>query len=853
MRRVNSEIYPLIHYLLVAKRSIDENPPAILWERSKSMTKNKNSSREQITLIPINEEMSSSIIDKFFEAYEIYDTTQFWKSKPIKVHSSNEETLTLILDRLPESERIYVRPNTYTIKRQIEAIRALLNHPHPGHRPLLRLLEATDKVEWPKVNKALINKWERLKNDSRPGTGEQRDFVKIALGTQDFAILEGPPGSGKTTAICEVILQAVKKGLRILLCASTHVAVDNVLERLKDDPNVIPIRISPLGREKRVSIDVRPFTLENIIENERKRLINWLRKQDRTQSQDYLLRTLESDQDNDSERTITHLILNSANLVCGTTIGILQHPDIKSSKSHEPVFDLMILDEASKTTFQEFLVPALYARKWIISGDPRQLSPFVEPEEIEGNIKGLLKNDIDRNACVDVFKARIGDKYNRNWFTNSLVGLDDDNEKKIYQTQADGLNVPIFDISSDDEINDKNKLTMFGSRIIIGSPSVFEKVEDLLPNDLITTRGQIPKLHLFERRVQHWLEKCEKEDYLEDEIPCWEKELAWRMIRKFELRKTPNNKKIHRFDEDIKNLLPSFLENEDHGVLYNNLEIIRRIALPSIIELLQEGFERQLNKNYGCTLTDGMSTDVLEPRHILLEYQQRMHPDISSFPRKFIYLSDEGEPVGLYDPPGIENERGGVFNGFASNYGGKRRVWIDVYTENPCKSRNYREARSIKKEYLKFLKWAKKNPRKDGRPWDVAILTFYLNQERVLSKQFQGLFNSPNFRHFKDNEGATKVQVCTVDRFQGHEADVVFLSFCRNKGIGFLDSLNRLNVALTRAKYQLIIFGSRKNFGGKYMPEILQQLVKNTPTPIRYRRDEDDKNHMYKKDRNRMF
>lgn len=33
-----------------------------------------------------------------------------------------------------------------------------------------------------------------------------------------------------------------------------------------------------------------------------------------------------------------------------------------------------------------------------------------------------------------------------------------------------------------------------------------------------------------------------------------------------------------------------------------------------------------------------------------------------------------------------------------------------------------------------------------------------------------------------------------VDRFQGHEADIVFLSFVQNYKKGFLDCVNRLNV-----------------------------------------------------------
>jgi len=49
------------------------------------------------------------------------------------------------------------------------------------------------------------------------------------MSTPNFMFLEGPPGSGKTTAISELIYQLLIRNKRVLLVASTHVAVDNDL------------------------------------------------------------------------------------------------------------------------------------------------------------------------------------------------------------------------------------------------------------------------------------------------------------------------------------------------------------------------------------------------------------------------------------------------------------------------------------------------------------------------------------------------------------------------------------------------------------------------------------------------
>ncbi len=61
------------------------------------------------------------------------------------------------------------------------------------------------------------------------------------------------------------------------------------------------------------------------------------------------------------------------------------------------------------------------------------------------------------------------------------------------------------------------------------------------------------------------------------------------------------------------------------------------------------------------------------------------------------------------------------------------------------------------------------------------------------------------------------IEINTIDAFQGQECDVVYLSLVRSnmKGeIGFLSDYRRMNVAMTRARYQLIVVGDSATIGG---------------------------------------
>lgn len=740
----------------------------------------------------------------------------------IRVLDRDPASNRLLLERSPEFPELFLDPNTTTLKRQLAALRQLQDAPASSHLPLLRLFEPAHRARWPELEaltapltRQVLDElppragegekekptasltWQVLDDPLRPGTAEQRRFVEIALRTPDFAFLEGPPGSGKTTAICELVLQQVSRGKRILLCASTHVAVDNVLERLgplamKDGSDLIPVRV---GDAKKISDPAKPFQLERLAETERQRILAFLRaRKPRTPAQEHLYLVTSRRSENGEPGAVERMILDAANLVCGTTTGILRHPDIHfaSAAARAGMFDMLILDEASKTTFQEMLVPALLAKRWIIVGDPRQLSPYIDETGMAANLIAAVPDEATRNACVDVFLGAAGEEAAARR-RSAVVVETSPKDREVYERQAGSLGVTVT-VPEDPWVG--------LAEIVLGAPEAIAAHEDRLPADTGTVRGPVPDSMI--RRARAFRRRIDVRDELP---PCWEDELSWRLCRHYELRLRGESPTAIRLLREATALFPVGLDGQHNGAA-ERVDRVRRVAFPSALESLQNGFERAAGQRDATALSHGLPKGVWDARHVLLEFQHRMHPEISAFPRVRVY-----EGTALKDPPDMALKRAWTYAGYQ-----QRSLWMHVDGKCEPGNRNSGEAEVVVRELRRFERWARENPRQDkkgGRPepWEVAVLTFYRGQERVLREHLRKETGRRDAYHsFELRSGervSVTVKLCTVDRFQGHEADVVFLSIANTRMTNFLESVNRLNVALTRARYQRVIVGNR--------------------------------------------
>ncbi len=742
------------------------------------------------------------------------------KSKEIHIYEKDEQQgLVSFFEKL-ESHSLYFKPDTYQIRKQIEAVQNLRYRPIPAHQPLLALFGSQERSFISERSLGpTVQDWHVLRDLGFEGTDEQRDFVEKALNTRDFALLEGPPGSGKTTTIIELIIQLALRGKRILLCSATHVAIDNVLDRILTKYHeackdwIMPVRIC--ANEASIhSESVKPYRLQSLVRTKREELREQLQKRTLSKSQEAFLEYLkdQAKEEHGSVDDFARLILDSANLVAGTSIGILQHPDFKKGTVWAN-FDVLIVDEASKVTFQEFLVPALHAKKWILVGDVHQLSPYVEDDHSAAYLETLIPREADRAALIDLYQVRrLAQKQREEVLVYFHEYWGEMHEAYLYELEKMGRLVLSLRKAS---LRDPDlSLKIQAADILFCEPT--EAVHNFLAEHLRVKAHFIhegpgsPQLFRLQsafhrgrsagnKFVPNWITTKTSE--------TWGAELASKLSQYYSFRE--DEKLKERIQEEIDLLVPEHLMAQ--------VMDFKRIVFPSILEILQRGADASENQKHPNVYTSGMSRTAKQSRFTSLTYQHRMHPDIADTSRIHFY---EGE--NLLPGSRLVNRPWGY------KTDNERVEWVVCKPGNGLRSRieNLEEVQAIEEELRNFLWYAKDEP---NQSFEVAVLTFYRDQELLLKMMLRRLTG----QHQKQRNfamGKVAITLCTVDRFQGQEADLVLLCFTKVGRLAHYHSPNRLNVALTRARHKLILFGD-KEWMRRHSPSPALQFLANNFHP----------------------
>ena len=209
----------------------------------------------------------------------------------------------------------------------------------------------------------------------------QRAAVDAGLRSGDIAVIHGPPGTGKTRTLVELIVQRVRRGERVLCTAPSNTAVDNLGVRLASLGGVRAVR---LGHPARVSARLATLTIDAQVDADgaTKLAREWrdrARQLRKTAAGRWGQEAKELWQearalDRDAQTELANAargIVDRAEVVLATCVGAA-HPLLG-----DQVFDCAIVDEATQAPDPLMLVPLSRAKVAVLAGDPNQLGPVV--------------------------------------------------------------------------------------------------------------------------------------------------------------------------------------------------------------------------------------------------------------------------------------------------------------------------------------------------------------------------------------------------------------------------------------------------------------------------------------------
>ena len=193
-------------------------------------------------------------------------------------------------------------------------------------------------------------------------------------------LIHGPPGTGKTRTLVEIVRQALRKRQRVLVTAASNVAVDNLARRLA----ALGVKVLRLGSAEVISADLADVSFHRrVAELDEQRQAARLFEQARRIAEGRGRRVA------DPRRRISRLrreahqlqnlaratILRRARVVCSTAGGVDAVP------LGDERFDLVVLDEATQAPDPIALAAILRGSVAVLAGDPQQLPPTVVTED----------------------------------------------------------------------------------------------------------------------------------------------------------------------------------------------------------------------------------------------------------------------------------------------------------------------------------------------------------------------------------------------------------------------------------------------------------------------------------------
>jgi DNA replication ATP-dependent helicase Dna2 len=213
----------------------------------------------------------------------------------------------------------------------------------------------------PGCNLSNLSKEFYLLNDA------QQMAVKKVMSGRDYTLIQGLPGTGKTSTLGFLARLLVARGKRVLITAYTHSAVDNIMSKLIDKG--MGSRDSKSGMSALVRLGSRRPCHESVRPIIHTKLALEL---DKIRENHNAVEEMTHGDDNHPSASSLKEVIATSRVVGVSALSLPRSPVLQSE-----IFDVVIIDEAGQMNEPTALGALAAADSFVLVGDHKQLPPLV--------------------------------------------------------------------------------------------------------------------------------------------------------------------------------------------------------------------------------------------------------------------------------------------------------------------------------------------------------------------------------------------------------------------------------------------------------------------------------------------
>ncbi len=187
---------------------------------------------------------------------------------------------------------------------------------------------------------------------------DQQRCVQSAMLNRDFFIIHGPPGTGKTSTLVEIILQNLERKKKILVVSPSNVAIDTIAERLLTYIDTDSDLVCRIGHPTRLLEEVKRIAVDNILGEKMKDIMEKISKSTTKKEKNEHVNIMKARREEEMLK-----LFQKCNVFMATTVSSGSQDLENYLGTYNTYFDLIMIDECAQAKESECFIPILQGRK----------------------------------------------------------------------------------------------------------------------------------------------------------------------------------------------------------------------------------------------------------------------------------------------------------------------------------------------------------------------------------------------------------------------------------------------------------------------------------------------------------